>query len=72
MLSGGDYQASGEKLKSDSAFPDDSSASQPSDTSIDTSDRTTEENILNSAAPSHTRSRISTTEHVTLDCQMAT
>jgi hypothetical protein len=47
MLSGGDYQASGEKSKSDSTFPGDSSASQPSDTSIllhrgfanDTSDR---------------------------------
>ncbi len=63
-----DRRASGEKLKSDSTFPGDSSAYQPVDTSIDTSDRTTGENIPNSAAPSHTRSHISTTKHLTLDC----
>jgi hypothetical protein len=34
MLSDGDYQASGEKLKSDSTFPDNFSVSQPSDISI--------------------------------------
>jgi hypothetical protein len=51
-------RASGEKLKSDSTFPSDFSVSQPFDTSIDTSDRTTGENIPNSAAPSHTRSHI--------------
>jgi hypothetical protein len=68
MVTDEDYQASGEKLKSDLTFPDDSSASQPADASINTSDRTTEESISNLAAPLHTRSHISTIKHLTLDC----